>query len=753
MNRVQLAAYINTLIQILINGLVLLIPLFFIGLTTEPFELPKLALLVGFVMVLLVLWSFKWVISGQVTITRTPLDIPLLLILVIAILSTFFSDSRIISIFGNYPTFHGSLISIVSYILLYFILVSNIKTHKQVVYLLYTLFASASLVSIVTLSSYFGLYLPLNFAKIQSFTPTGQTFATVAFLNLLLPIVFTFIIRKNPFVTTPLAIVIATLFAIVIGLVGSTSNQVIAVLSLILVLFLSPRNELKHKLPLFFVPIVVSLLLIIISSFQFGNINNPLFSKREDFKKLNPVQLSFKDSWTVSASAVRDEPWLGTGPATFLFNFTAYKPVSINLTPMWNLRFVNSYNEYFQVFATLGILGMLAFLFLTIVLLNLSWMGLRDRMEPLTQTLAISVLVVIALMLVHTSTIVTFVMTIMILVMFIAINKHKKAEELSIGIKASKKSDNFHISDFKNFNTMEVGDILPFLIFVAIVIMSIPVFYQSYKVLAADIAHKNGLEASLINLLTTHNDFVKAETLNPYIDTYHLDLTQTNFALANAIASSKAPTESSPSGSLTDQDKQNIQTLLAQAISEAQIATTISPRSAQNWEVLGSIYRQITGVAENALQFSLNAYGQAIERDPLNPILRLNIGGIYYANKNYDLAVRFFTDAVNLKPDYANAYYNLAVALKDKGNLEESQMIAEKTVSLLDPKSADYKVATNFLKDLRQQIATGSAGGQTPPAAQNNSALGQENLPEVLDLPKPSSVSTPSAIPGASPKN
>ena len=192
---------------------------------------------------------------------------------------------------------------------------------------------------------------------------------------------------------------------------------------------------------------------------------------------------------------------------------------------------------------------------------------------------------------------------------------------------------------------------------------------------------------------------------------------------------------------------------MSQSINEGQAAVALSPQNPQNWEILASIYRQISGVAQNALQFSLDSYGRAIQLDPLNPLLRLSVGGVYYSVKNYDLAIRFFSDAVNLKPDFANAYYNLSVALRDKGDLKGAQTAAERVVALLDPKSADYKTAADYLADLKNRIATGSAQQSqiTPPAAQENGALQKKDLPKVLDLPKPEKITTPSAIPAKSP--
>jgi tetratricopeptide (TPR) repeat protein len=311
-------------------------------------------------------------------------------------------------------------------------------------------------------------------------------------------------------------------------------------------------------------------------------------------------------------------------------------------------------------------------------------------------------------------------------------------EELHLAIAAIKSST----SQFR-FDVLSL--IISFVVFLSVA--AAIAFTARYAL--ADYHHRQALNAVAANRgLDAYNSLVQAERLNPYIDLYRVNLAQTNFALANAIAAAKGPTEASPSGSLTDQDKQNIQTLLSQAIAEGRVAVALSPRNAGNWEVLGAIYRQISGVAQNALAFALDSYGRAIQLDPLNPLLRLNAGGIYYSVKNYDLAVRFFSDAVQLKPDFANGWYNLAIALRDKGDLPSAQAAAERTVSLLEPQAEDYKIASELLADLKSKTATQSAqqGNQISPANPNNSALQNEELPNVVDLPKPDTIATPPAV-------
>jgi tetratricopeptide (TPR) repeat protein len=270
---------------------------------------------------------------------------------------------------------------------------------------------------------------------------------------------------------------------------------------------------------------------------------------------------------------------------------------------------------------------------------------------------------------------------------------------------------------------------------------------QTFNAVAADYYHREALSQASKNGSLTYNFLQKAESLNPNIDLYRVDLAQTNFALANAIATQKGPTETSPQGSLTDDDKKTIQTLLSQAISEGKAAVAINPRSARNWEVLGSIYRNISGVAENSPAFALDAYGRAIQQDPLNPSLRLAVGGIYYSAKNYDLAVRFFSDAISLKNDYANAYYNLAIALRDKGDLQNALVVADRMMPLLVRGTQDHKTGSDLLEDLKSRIESGNimSGGQQAPLGQTNNALGSSGINVNLD--NPPKAATPSAIP------
>src|SRR5579884_861309 len=191
--RTGVSAQLNRLTTAILCVVVFVTPLFFLNATSEFYELPKLIFLLVAVGILLILRSLSWIFEGKVLITRTPIDIPLLLLLIITIASAIFApqtsgSTRFISFFGNFPRVHGSAFSWIVYILFYFIATSHLRTRGQVKSVFYSLLASGLIAAVLSFLSYFGLYLPLSIAKFANFTPTGSSFSTASLLALLLPI-------------------------------------------------------------------------------------------------------------------------------------------------------------------------------------------------------------------------------------------------------------------------------------------------------------------------------------------------------------------------------------------------------------------------------------------------------------------------------------------------------------------------------------------------------------------------------------
>jgi tetratricopeptide (TPR) repeat protein len=741
--RNHISVYLDNAITFLLLLVAGATPLLFLNQTTEFFDMPKLIFLIVSTLLLLGLWIASWIFKGKVSFTRTPLDIPLLFLLGIVLISTYFSVTKTAAIYGNFPTVHGSAVAWVTYILLYFVTVSHLKTISRIKTFLTVLYGSAVVVVLITFFSFFNLYLPFDFARAANFTPTGSSFSTIAFLLLLLPLPLFSLLNPNKHFSFPVALGLAILFSLTIALIGSLPTYIALALIYVLCVFVSKPHQVRRTLPMFLIPVVVTAGALFLAYTPFPG--NALYQQERNFPK--EIQLPFAISWKVTASTFRDAPFIGTGPSTYLFNFSSYKPAEFNQTRFWNFSFDNAYNEFLQILGTLGILGFSAVVFLSMIILRTAWKNLSvdtaegDESRPVfIPALAISAIISIVLLAIHAATLVSLVLTLFIFAALMMSQRaiREKVVEFALGIKAT-------TSDNKQF------DLFPVLIFIVFLVGTVPALYKLVNVVAADYYHRQALAQANKSGTLTYQYLQKAESLNPEIDLYRVDMAQTNFALANAIAAQKGPTAANPQGSLTDQDRQTIQTLISQAVNEGRAAVALSPRSPRNWEVLASIYRNISGVADNALAFSLDAYGRAIQRDPLNPALRLNVGGIYYTAKNYDLAIRFFTDAINLKPDYVNAYYNLAIALRDKGDLQNAQQVAEQAIVLLqdNKESNDYKTVTALLEEIKKKSATGaSQTSQSATVGQTDSALSNDDLEDVTisNLNNPPSVTPAPAV-------
>ncbi len=115
----------NRIIEYSFCALFFLVPLVFTSNTSELFEFNKMWLTFGLTIIIAASWFIKMVLQRRIFIQRTLLDIPIALFLLSQILSTIFSMDMHVSIWGYYSRFNGGLLSVISYIFLYYAFVSN----------------------------------------------------------------------------------------------------------------------------------------------------------------------------------------------------------------------------------------------------------------------------------------------------------------------------------------------------------------------------------------------------------------------------------------------------------------------------------------------------------------------------------------------------------------------------------------------------------------------------------------------------
>ena len=123
------------------------VPLFWLPITSELFEFNKMILVYLLTVTITGSWLIKSLNDKKFELRRTPLDLPIILFLLANVLSTIFSLDSHTSIFGYYGRWHGGLLSTISYIVLYYALVTHFEK-KQILNFLAALFTSGLIISI-----------------------------------------------------------------------------------------------------------------------------------------------------------------------------------------------------------------------------------------------------------------------------------------------------------------------------------------------------------------------------------------------------------------------------------------------------------------------------------------------------------------------------------------------------------------------------------------------------------------------------
>lgn len=438
-----------------------------------------------------------------------------------------------------------------------------------------------------------------------------------------------------------------------------------------------------------------------------------------------PILLPVDSGWKIATGTLGQSlttAFVGVGPAHFVDSFTLYKPIGFNSTPLWNLRFITSSNFYFHLLTVTGLLGLSAFIWLSLRIIKTAKKRLDTELatpleKGLIASLAVSLLSFLVLPTPLTS-----------LFAFVAI--------LGLFVGHLRQSGNTKFV-FQYDNSLSPSPFTAPIFFLAVLAVLVGATYFLGRLTLADWHFANSLKAAAQNQGTeTYNEQIAALTFNPWNENYRVSYSQTNLALANALASSP---------NLSDEQKQTVLALVQQSIREGRNAVNLEPRRSIDWENLSLIYRNLINFAQGADQFAIASLNQAISFDPANPRLRLDLGGIYFSLKDFQSAAQAFAQAVSLKPDYANAHYNLAQALKELKLSDQaiSQLQLTSTLVCTNKNSPDCQKVTAEITALGEKPASPSATTQTPAENPLSTPSAKSNLPKAATKP-PATISSPS---------
>lgn len=677
------SSFLGALIRLILRLEVFLLPLFFLPYSFEAFEFGKQNLLWLLTFFAAVLWLWQNVIiAKKIHYRRTPLDLPMAAFLIIWGLSSFFSLDRFTSFFGYYGRFSDAYLGTLACALFYFLIIQT-ANHRQLIKLFNAFFYSLSAVFLISLISFSGVLMKLP--------------DSLGFFNLIRSAAFNTVSgASEPLAMLAAAVVVLT--AVLYswrrrgddGKNGVSNIKLywifgLALAALMLVNFTAAWAEMIFGLAAFFffalyisysrrgsddrpisISISPSLALLIISFAWLLMFSSGTFNLSQTlFKNSLPreVRLSVESSAPAIWSSLRQYPLFGSGPGTFVYDFSAFRPASFNASQFWQLRFDKAPAYILEIIATAGVLGTLSYLLLAGVFLFVSFIFLknifRSESEESYWSLGFSFMALALFIgqgLYWSTTVLQFIFWFGLAFTManwrVAFAKIFADKEIDLRLRA------------------ELYPISAAAVFTAVG-MFIALLITQARLSLADFNYNS------FRLSGNRGKLIKAVELNPGRLNYHLALA------ADYLSEVKDEISALSSGSPADKSRQAaIQTNVQLALKEGEAATRAAPKSVMAWEELGSIYRDIRQIAVGSLPPAIRYFRQASDLEPANPVLLTELGKLYLENKQTKEAADAFERAVAAKGNYWEAKAGLAKTYEALDQPDKALVILEETITV-----------------------------------------------------------------------
>ena len=348
------------------------------------------------------LWTTLIVKEKKIILRRTVFDLPIGIFLISQVASTITSIDRQTSFLGYYGRFNGGLISLFSYIVLFYGFVTFFK-RENIRKLLKISLISSFLVVLWGLPGRIGYDLSClvftgqfnNSCWTDQFRPSERMFSTLGQPNWLgAYLVINFFIGLYFFTESRIKNVTATrlyrlilpgyLFLNVSAVLFTRSRSAFMALGIGTLIFFIGMGVMKNSkvkkdalIKKVFAP-VVALFIISILLFQTGipkadrflRLPSKIQEKSIPDKNVTPLSSEVTESldirkivWKGAWELGLRYPLFGSGVETFAYSYYSVRPREHNLTSEWDYLYNKAHNEFLNYLATTGFLGLASYLF------------------------------------------------------------------------------------------------------------------------------------------------------------------------------------------------------------------------------------------------------------------------------------------------------------------------------------------------------------------------------------------------------
>ena len=555
-------------------------------------------------------WFARTLSTGRIDIPKTYVWIAAPVFLGFVLISTIFSDARTVSFLGN-SNQPDTLMSFVIYLGALFIVPIFLRDISHIMKAIFFFGGSLVILSIYALLQFFGIFIiPLEFAQISSFNPVGTVQALAVFLGAGLALFVALLTSLNLSSRFKALLITGT---VLLGSVLIFVNFSYVWLGLLIVFALIVSWQIMHmrnagqvmtkfNLPMFLIVIVA--ILFFIQPPITNIVNLPTTISPSPSSTINIATESYKNNI--------ENALIGSGPATFLYEYLKYRPLELNNTSFFGVRFGQGFSAISTFLTTLGILGVLSFLILMGYLLWQSMKGialLAKNNSPYEKTAFVAFVAMVFLVFMwflHPVNFTIFLSTFLLGGIVLA--------SLRAGGALSEWSLVFSKSPQRVF-------ILSFLTVILLTVTILGVYLHGQKYIAA-FMHTQGVKA--FNTQENISDAISSVNLALRLednDRYWRTMAQLMVLQENKILQNTELDESTR--------RTNFEQTLQVAIRSAQRATQSNPADPLNWEQLASVYDNVLFIVRGADVFAIENYMEAASRNPKNPAAEYTLGQVY----------------------------------------------------------------------------------------------------------------------------
>ncbi len=640
------------------------LPLLFVPSFRSVWDLPKELALYFFLSIIFILSLFEIVKTKKLRQKRTVLDKPFLFLLATTLFSTLLSKNPSLSFWGMGDSFVLHFFAIFLFVAWSWILIQKIESEKLFRQALFFFFFSGIFSNLIFLSFEFSRFFAGNIINpVAKFNSVFGIYIVTLFtlsLGSLVPK-----IKKNGlmFVISSLCSLLSliTLFRLDFQMLWGLLALGMALLFLVGMAFWGAVRK-----PV----LMVTFLLFLFSLFHVLVPNVLKFGRALPSEiNLNP---GLSHSIVTSVLGAGPQSFLfGSGPGTFVYDFSLFRPSALNQNSyFWSLRFDSPWSSLSAWASELGFLGSLSFLLILLLIFgsvlsavlhirSTFWKRARFSFEKIRASdFSLEYFVCMIGWILLTIGICVSVYNFALwflwwtLLAFVVLGLAYIQPSL---VKESEKS--FEIS--------------PQYVFVV----------SFFFLLLSAITVFGGVmwgKIALAENFVAKSQLPQALELRPHSSEYLLLLAKQSFEKSLSLVSTN-PNQAAE--------------LLSDTIEFASRAREIDPQNVRVFEVLSAAYLQtLPYTSEVSLQQSLlyatDAVEQALLLEPNNPVFVAELGLIQEFSNQFDLAEKSYKKAILLKSDYVQAYFDLA-RLYEKQNTIDAAISTYEEYRVIDSQNRD----------------------------------------------------------------